>query len=387
MRYRSQYFPLLLIGLYVLLSATFALAQDAPAPQFLYRDENHLVLLNGYTGEATELPLVVTDQDRFAWSPDGQYLLARLQDSEHDGYFCLNLYDVDGQKWLYNQPISCSVGEAIFSGDGTRIYYVTTDETSATLWRYNMDNKTTRELYYADGGDTIHEVGISDIRWSPTKTYLTFVSYRWIMGGTLNTFVVVNAETEHHTTLSAPETYYASYYPTWSADDRWFLITLMEEYVTSGTLPVTNNEGDVYLVNSDTGASSRLTYTPAEREINIHWTEDGKIAFTEIVEQKMIFTLEQALNVEAVPLDQIVIPPPVDYNDFINPLQGVMVSPDARLGGWVNEMQQGNDVTYELDFGSLLSEVRTANFSVSIPYPYDSILIGWRPSDYPYPQG
>ena len=111
---------MLLIAFYVLLSTMLVTAQDEPpAPQFLYRNENRLVLLNGYTGEATELPFEVVGGDHFTWSPDGRYLLALLQDDEPSKY-CLNLYDVDVQVWVYNKPIACAVGIANFSADGAR---------------------------------------------------------------------------------------------------------------------------------------------------------------------------------------------------------------------------------------------------------------------------
>ena len=81
----------LLIG-FVLFGVSIVLAQDdVPAPQFLYRNGNHLVLLDGYTGEASELPFEVVEQDRFEWSPDGRYILA-LQNRDSATYtYCLNL--------------------------------------------------------------------------------------------------------------------------------------------------------------------------------------------------------------------------------------------------------------------------------------------------------
>jgi Tol biopolymer transport system component len=368
----------------------FVTAQDEPpAPQFLYRDENRLVLVNGYTGEATELPLDVADDDRFEWSPDGQYLLTRLDDSETHLY-CLNLYDVDAQEWAYEEPISCAVRQSIFSADGAQIVYSTSEETNMTLWLYSLEEETSEELDQTTGGNEINVSGISDIRWSPTKTYLSFEKFYWVLGGADNIFVVMNMKSRNYISISAPNSYYAFYDPIWSPDDSWFLITLKEEYVTNGALPRTNHLGDVYLVNTETGEWHRLTYTPAASEQDVRWTDDGNIAFTMVINQEMTFTLEQAMNVEAVSSEAIVTPEPIDVEDYYDPLRDVIISPDPYLGAWVSSMwtEQGNRI-YELNIGDVSSRYRHANFSTPIPesYQYLQTQIGWRPSDYVYPLG
>lgn len=361
-------------------------AQDEqPAPQFLYRNENHLILVNGYTGEATELPFDVTERDRFTWSPDGKYLLSQLRDGETYRY-CLNLYDVDKQDWLYPEPISCSVEEAIFSVDGTTIVYSTNDETNGVLWLYNLEAETSQELYRTTDGDNLYPSGITGFRWSPTSRFLTFISYTAIMGGTLNGLVVMNVETQTYIMVNASDTYYASYNPIWAEGDGWFLIVLKEEYTTSSSAPYTNHEGDVYLVNSETGEQYRLTYTPALLERDIRWTEDGRITFT--IEQELIYTLEEAMNVEEVPYNAITMPEPYEPEIFCYGLNGLTVSPDPKLSAWIAESQgeDGNPV-YTLNFGT--AKTGKANFSVLLEdydnYQYSNVIIGWRPSDYSYP--
>ncbi len=378
----STRFQLMLMITFCLMTTLADAQDDQPAPQFLYRDGNHLVLLDGYTGEATELPFEVADGDLFSWSPDGHYLLARLQDDENSGY-CLNLYDVDKLTWAYDEPISCAVVEAFFSDDEERIYYTTDEKTNEALWVYSLEAEASRKLYRTNEGDYENDTGISKLQWSPTKTYLTFETYDWMLGGTLNSLVVMNVENETYTTLSASDTYYASYNPIWSADDRWFLVTLLEEYSISFSMPYTNQRGDLYLVNADTGTQYRLTYTPATQETDIHWTDDGNIAFGIITAQEL--TLEQAMSIEVVPPDEIVTPEPVDEEAYFGPLADVQVSPDPNLGAWVTP-QVGN--LDELKIGSIVEGERTPDFSISIPdsYQSDNILIGWRPSDYPYPQ-
>jgi dipeptidyl aminopeptidase/acylaminoacyl peptidase len=386
---------LLLVTFCLLLLTTPAAAQDdPPAPQFLYRDENRLILVDGYTGDATELPFEVTERDLFAWSPDGQYLLVRIQQGENNGY-CLNLYKVDVDSWLYDEPISCAVFYAAFSADGTQLIYTSSAENNAILWLYTLADENSQELYRTTIGDELRPAGISDIQWSPTETYLTFDRYDSIMGGSLNTFLVLNVESQQHISITAPDPYYASYYPIWSADDRWFLIVLQEEYVTSGSLAVTNHQGDVYLVNSETGESSRLTYTPAVGEYDIRWTEDGKIAFYVVVAetQEFIFTPQQAMKVEIVPDDEIIRPEPVNPEDYFpDPMSNLMLSPDSNIGAWLSypSIQQDPPIR-EFNIGNLMSPDSSTIFSVPIPESYSNsysnILIGWRPSDYDYPQG
>jgi WD40 repeat protein len=375
-----------LSSLFLLLPVT---AQDGPpAPQFLYRNENRLILLNGYTGEMTELPIEVTDRDRFTWSPDGKYLLLRRRDAE-TWHECINLYDVDALEWVYAEPIACEVQDVVFSVDSTQLVYSTSDDINAILWLYNLNDKTQQEIYRTFDGDELRPSGISGIEWSPTAKYLTFEDYSWIMGGTLNSFIVMNSETLTSILVQAPNTYYASYHPIWSVDDSWFLIVLLEQYVTSGSLPLSNHEGDVYLVNSETGAEYRLTYTPASYAGNIRWTEDGKIAFTEFTRQDYSFTLEEAMSVEVVPREEIVMPEPFDADNYYNSgSSDINVSPDPNRGAWVVTTQghDGNSI-YELNFGTIMG--RTVEFSIPLPesYQYNNIIIGWRPSDYPYPQG
>ncbi|MBC8170286.1 MAG: hypothetical protein H7X77_01380 [Anaerolineae bacterium] len=380
---------LLLAVCLLLLTLPTAAQDDPPAPQFLYRDENKLVLFNGYTGEATELPFEVTERDRFEWSPDGEYLLAMLQDTEVNYGWCINLYDVDIEAWLYEEPISCAVTETLFSADGTQIAYAShsSDANNESLSLYNLADQKTNELYRTTDGTALNPIGISAIKWSPTATYLTFGTHRQIMGGTLNSLIIMNFNSRDHIRLSAPNPYYASYNPIWSADDRWLLIILKEQYVTGGAIASTNHRGDVYLVNSESGEKYRLTYTPAIAEGNVRWTEDGKIAFEVVVveTQELSFTTEQAMKVEEVPSDQIVWPEDIDPEEFFgDPLRDVMVAPDSNLGAWIT---QKAGQTWELSIGYIYSPPHTIHFSVPIPEnsnQYSGVLIGWRPSDYPY---
>ncbi len=172
-------------------------AQDEPpAPQFLYISENHLSLLNGYTGATATLPIEVSERDHFEWSPDGKYLLAQHNDGENIRS-CLNLYDVDKQKWIQDKPISCEVHDFIFTNDDSTLYYAVNNETNGILQKYSVKDKMSREIYRTDNGGNYSD-GISELKWSSTKTYLTFKNYHWIMGGTLNTFVIMNVETEKY---------------------------------------------------------------------------------------------------------------------------------------------------------------------------------------------
>jgi hypothetical protein len=379
---------MLLISLFLLPAALITGQENPPAPQFLYRNENHLALINGYTGETTELPFEVTDRDRFAWSPDGQYLLARLQEADKYTY-CLNLYNVDAQEWVYNESLACAVGDVSFSSDGAQLLYVTIAENNSILWLRDLETELTQELYRTTGGSPNFEAGISDFDWSPTGKYLTFEDYRWIMGGTLNGFIVMNMENQTYITVSAPDIYYASYEPIWSADDSWFLIMLKEQYVTNGAVSRTNHRGDVYLISSETGEQYRLTYTPANYETDVRWTEDGGITFTVIIEEAFTYTIEEAMKVKVVPREEIVMPEPFDTDNYFNTgSSDIIVSPDPNHGAWVISIQGHDDNSiYELNFGSILG--RTTEFSIPLPasYQYNNIIIGWRPSDYPYPFG
>lgn len=384
-RFLPHRFPIaFVVGVCLLLVFLPITAQDELyPPQFLYRDENHLILVNGYTGETTELQIELTDRDYFEWSPDGRYLLALLHEGEDFGH-CLNLYDVDLEVWVYDEPIECNadVRNVVFSRDATHIAYSTNDGINGALWMYSLADETSEELYRTTDGREIDPDGISHIEWSPTEAYLTFVKYHSVSGGTFNTLVVMNSESHDYFTTHSFNSYYARYDPVWSANDDWFLLRLQEEYVT-GALPRTNHQGDVYLINSETGEEYRLTYTPAVFENNVHWTPDGGIAFTVVTEQEFTFTVEEAMNVEVIPPDEMIMPEPIDPVDPYNPTGEIIVSPDADIGAWIDPiLGQENQ---QLNIGDFYAAPRIAYFSTSIPDR--NVIIGWRPSDYPYSRG
>jgi len=210
---------------------------NTPAPQFLYRSRNHLVLVNGYTGESTELPIEVTDQDKFVWSPDGKYIQASLY-VEKKG-LCLNLYDPDKQAWVYSQPIACGVQEALFSRDSSRIFYSTYeqshDQTNSKMWVYNLQDETRREVYgMSSSKQALFGYTFINLKWSPTSTYLTFESSQFALSGNNVSLVIVNVETGKSVTLNAPSIYDATYNPIWSSDDHWFVLILKDQYASLG---------------------------------------------------------------------------------------------------------------------------------------------------------
>ena len=382
----------LLIIVCLLLTTIHITAQEnpeQPAPQFLYRDENRLILVDGYTGETTELPFEVSDADRFSWSPDGQYLLAELR--EEDAYTaCLNLYDVDTLEWVYDEPISCDVEQTVFFSDGERIAYETFDGTRSKLWLFNIVEVTNQELYRAREISNTAEIHIEYLQLSPTEAYLTFVEADDIvLGGSWNKFFVMNVMEQRYFTVSAGDLYYASYRPIWSPDDTWFLITLQDEYITGGAIAVTNHQGDVYLVNTQTERRYRLTYTPTVLETNLRWMEDGSIAFT--IPQEQTLTIEEAINIEPPNPDSIIIPEPIDPEEFFASRLAIMISPDPMVGSWVNnDWTEENEQIFILNLGEVMPERGNVIFTAQVSeyyYRSSSILIGWRPSNYPYDRG
>lgn len=373
-----------LISLCPLLMSRPAYTQDeAPAPQFLFRDGNHLVLVNGYTGETSQLPFAVSDNDYFSWSPDGKYLQVLSREDSADYTFCLNLYDVDALAWLYDEPLACAVKWAIFSLDSTRLVYITTDGLNGALWLYNLADETTQEIYQAESRNKINRAGIGGMQWSPAETYLTFEVQDWVMGGSLNRLVVMNVADRTSFTVNARSSYYAYYHPIWSQDENWFLIILKEQYATSGPV-ATNDAGDIYLVNTATGEKVRVTYTPTVSEYDVGWTEDGQITFKQI--QETILTLEQALNVPEVLPEDIVTPEPVDYEILHYSPHDVVVSPDTNVAAWIKSEGAGlnDDVLY---VGLIAGFDSVFNRKLPESYQIRSIVIGWRPSNYPYPPG
>jgi hypothetical protein len=384
------------VSLSLLLVSSFVIGQDgapptpsipptSPAPQFLYRDTDRLVLINGYTGEQSVLPIEVGENDRFEWSPDGQHLLA-LFTSETQSFSCINLYHIDTGKWVSDDPIACSVNKTAFSMDGIQLIYTVSDWANNlrtdTLWLLKVTDLSREELYSTTEDEIYGTRSIGDVAWSPTEKYITFIPYQRITGGSLNFFVVMDMESRDYFMMNAEDTFYASYHPIWSKDDNWFLIMLKERYLINRMPPISNDEGDVYLVNAETGEQFRLTYTPTIFERDIHWTEDGSIAFTEVIEQNVTLTLEDAMNIKVVPDEAIIQPGEVVIEDYYDPLRGVLVSPNPDYAAWViYKTSEEGKVIYQLNIGTLAFINQSTSISVPIPagYEYRNILIGWRP--------
>lgn len=172
--------------------------------------------------------------------------------------------------------------------------------------------------------------------------------------------------------------------------------TVARQLCPSGTYPFTNDVGDLYLFNADSGEHYRLTYTPTVTETDIHWTDTGAIAFTEIISHSMAYTLNQAMNITPVPSQDIVTPEPVDpfheneeegyAGPFASEGPNSYVSPDLDLVARVTHNETGsvNQITlhrftYAPEEDIVIDFTESASGSVT--------LIGWQPSDYPYPVG
>lgn len=381
--------PIMFVGICVLLLTVPAAAQDdIPAPQFLYREGDRLILINGYTGETAELPIEVTEQDRFEWSPDGRYLLLRRTNDE-DYTYCLNLYDVDTQAWLYDEPIACHVLSVKVSTDSSQIAYGTDDEYNSVLWLYSLAEETHEEFYRTTDGDAQRPADVSCIGWSPGEAFFAFTNSDRILGGSLNYLKIMNVDSRDYVSIDTPTAYYASYDLVWSPDGLWFLVILKDEYVTSGTMPVTNHEGDVYLVNAETGEKHRLTYTPYDYEYDLGWTDDGRITYKRMTTEQL--TLEQAMQIEVVSPEDIATPEPIAPVMLSDSMVEVIPSQTPNIGAWVRfvTVEEGNRA-YRLSIGDMSDMISYGEpFFTWLPkdYDYNNILIGWRPSDHYYPQG
>lgn len=377
--------PRLFILFVFLVAVLPAVTQDEPlAPEFLLRQDNQLLLINGYTGETTAFPIELGERDKVEWSPDGTYII--VENFIDDGYRgCLNLYAVDLLTWISTEPISCDVKEVLLTAEDSHLFYITTGKLTDSLWLFDVDSKSTRKLYETNEGGTYDERGFSSLALTPNQQYLFFREYDWLMGGTDNYLVVMNLETYTHITVTAPDPYYADYNPIWSSDEAWFLIKLRDEYIVSFSVPRTNHQGDVYLINANDGEQHRITYTPTIEERNIRWTNEGEIAFTEVIMRGVTLKIEEAQAVEPVPFEDIVQPEEVDYPNFEK--HWVVRSPDPTTSAWFGSQddEEGNTV-YTIKIGVQFPENVVYSAASSEQLQTDAIAIGWRPTDVVYPQ-
>jgi len=368
-----------IIGLIFLTILPVSAQSESHPPQFLFRDGDRLVLVNGETGEAAELPhITATSSDYFEWSPDGKYLVVLLSSSVP--YLkCLNVYDVEMQEWLFDNPIACNVIDAKISHDATYFAYATQEEYEGALWLYTRANGEIEQLFITSGGDEILRNAIGVIDWSPNDQYLAFEHRDGAFGGSFNSLIVMHLESrEFYSIVGARFGYYASYRPIWSPDDEWFLLVLQEEYVTSGMFPVTNHRGDLYLIRSHTGEQYRLTYTPTDEESNIRWLPNGAIAYDTVLHTTL--SIEEAINIVEPPLESIITPEPLEPPE--RAFSSSYPAPNEGLFAWVVQSRSREEgSSTHLNIGVQPLSPENTVFTASLPedYQFTNVIIGWRP--------
>lgn len=374
--------PLLIVLL--ITPFTITAQEDAHPPQFLYRDGDQLVLVSitGETSEALPLPDVVAgDNDRFVWSPDGRYLLALSAPDVFSDY-CLNAYDLARLDWISDIPIACHVSDAQFSHDGTTLAYSTTDyseqdgrrfPTSADVWLLDLQQQSTESIYQWYWSDTPNQfsIGLLGLSWSTHDGYLTFVQTESLLSSNDRFLIVYNIAPATSYSPQISTSSYASYDPIWSPDEAWFLLRLQEEY-WSHNFP-TNHEGDVFLVHAADGEQYRLTYTPAERESNIRWTEDGRVAFD--VVQSVYLEVDEALSVPEPDPNSIVQPEQADLEEMF--LQGLYAFEESDLAAWV--ISKGVS-PFILHIGGFSRRQHAYSAQLGEDYNLQTGIIGWRPT-------
>ncbi len=375
-------------GILLILLSSFlhvVVTQGEPsAPQFLLRQGNDLILIDGYTGETINIPVDLSEQDRIEWSPDGTYLIIETY-TEDTFHPCINLYDVDMSEWLSSEPIACAVKNALLYENDTQLVYITTDYANDALWHFDLNSGLTEKLYETTTGDEIYNDGISNLEWSPYGNYLILRLFESSMSGGHSSLLVMNIDTYDYIILQAPNTYYATYAPVWSLDEEWILLVLKELYFISFDTPIDNHKGDLYLINTQNGEQHRLTYTPSIEEKNIHWTENGEIAFTEVLTNDILLTLDEAQSIETVSADEI-IPSEIEES-FPVEKQWISYSADPAISAWYsNWIDDNNNPVYLLTIGTYIPENIVFTVSSSEQLQTDNIAIGWRPTDYIYLQ-
>lgn len=378
--------------LIVLLITPFTLTaqEDAHPPQFLYRDGDQLVLVSlveSGTSATSALPNITAQRDdRFVWSPNGDYLAGILVTESFTG--CLKLYSMADLNWVYDEPIACDVEEITFTLDSTQIIYSVRHETRGE-WRIFTLSTGNDELLYAteptEGPTTSTFVCCTE--WSPSGKYFYFEVRYQIMGGSNNYLVMMDFATRETYSLSAPNAYYADYSPIWSPDEKWYLLILQNQYVTSGALAQTNHMGDVYLIQASDGETYRITYTPAEAEIDVHWTDDGTIAFRNHVSYYVDhdFSIEEALTVPEPDPATIITPEPIDPAAFfyVSPPEYPEHGSDWGFGAdisWQNETSSYRvEIAYYWGPPSYDIDVRGIYFETTLEESERWDIVGWRP--------
>ncbi|MBK8028288.1 MAG: hypothetical protein IPK17_02020 [Chloroflexi bacterium] len=366
--------PLLL---FLLITPFTLTAQDAHPPQFLYRDGDQLVLVSitGDTSEAVPLPTIsVGGNDQIRWSPDGRSLLTLTASDGRLFSYCLNVYDVERLRWMYEAPIACHVREAQFAHDSSTIAFSVDMGENEQLWLYKLADDTAVMVTETTNGITGFEAYVVRLRWSPTDKYLLWEQIKDMMGGGSSTLYVRDLTNNFtYTIIAGFDGYYASYNPIWSPDEEWFLLGLREEYIR------TNHKGDVYLVHAIDGTLHRITYTPAEEEWNLRWTDDGHIGF-DVVHSRYL-SLEDALGIPETEIDAALEPAPYDPRV----LAVLSRFPDrvSKLDGWIVSTGESIDnparlILYIGDFTANWEQL----FSAELPRDYrtDTGIIGWRPT-------
>lgn len=348
-----------------------------PAKELLYREGNHLYLLNSESGESRQLTGLETRfLNRWEWSPDGRYLAELVTDNQESGYF-LRIYDVEQQAWLDNVNLFVAYSHAFkWSPDSKTIAYSYNQAGQGSLRLFDLVTGEARIIYEnpapIPGDLNFWGVG-GGIWWAPDGKHLLSIDFYNISGGSDNYITLTKLNGDKQQLYGQ---YYAAYRPIWSPDGQWFLVILEKNYFSrtiEGYVTADDGEyGDLYLYNVD-GSQYRITTTPASAETFIHWSADGAQFF---------FASQNTLN--SVKIKNVhkgsSTPIPVDI-EFTAPIVPKFFpyyeatwSQDGRQLAYL----RGTDAnTYQLFIikqeGLVIVETMLAVLK------HDAELIGWRP--------